>query len=184
MGLINSIGIREKLFFWKLRWNCSLQTETHYTQKRRLYAVFNDFDSFRELNLQTQSAAFWMGLAIFRFLQEIFIDLDPAWAFNSCIHDKELKRSVCSSENIFEVITFPIRCRYIVISEWVSNLVIRSFRSENSFYFKNVLSIFKFAHYNLYVFSFEFFVDLFFGSGQVIFAQLFRIEFFLLKCKV
>jgi hypothetical protein len=123
--LIDTSCVREKLFLLDLRRNSCFQTDTHDSKAWWLDIIFDDFNRFDELNLDSK-AGLDMVFASFCLFEHALVHFYPAWSFDSCVQNKQLQRCVGCSENILKVLTFPVRCGHVDVFKTVPYFVVGS----------------------------------------------------------
>ena len=125
-----------------------------------------------------------MVFALLGLFQKVFIYLNPAWAFDSSIKDKQFQRCVCSSENILKIVAFTIWGGQVDIFKAIPDLVLRSWFSVNAINLEYVLLCLKFSNFNVNFLPFQLIINLFLGFFHKFFAYLFSLKLLLFQRKI
>lgn len=96
-----------------------------------------------------------------------------------CVHDEQLQWCISGSEDILEVVTFPVRLWHIWIIKAVSYFIIGSFFPADSINLKHILFILKLTHLNFNVLIFKSVVNLLLGLTHKLFTDLLSLKLFL-----
>lgn len=143
---VHLVGIEQFFQFDLCRDDC-LDGDTHDTHAGWPWAVLGKLYQFCVLDVRAKTDLH----AIFVFSQVLLFNFHPFRPLDTGIDDEQLHWGVGSSEDVLISLTLPVRLGLFfdllgVCLEGISNLVVWSFLSGNSFNFKDILLLHKLSH--------------------------------------